>query len=78
VVLPQCQAPSQYQNLQLWHKALLLLENSWFEPALEWLQKGKLDNLRIISDAHEFQLHRFGLKKFWRKPVGIGHYRTNA
>jgi hypothetical protein len=78
VVLPQCQAPSQYQNLELWHKALLLLEGSWFEPVLEWLQQGKLKKLRIISDTHEFQLNRFGLKKFWRKPVAIGHYRKQA
>ena len=78
ILLPQCQAPAQYQNLQLWQKALLLLEGSWFEPVLEWLQNGKLKNLRIISDAHDFQLNRFGLKKFWRKPVAIGHYRKGV
>ena len=76
VVLPQCLTPSQYQNIQLWHQALVLLEGTWFVQALEWLQQGKLKRLRIISDAHDFQLGRFALKKFWRKPVSISHYRT--
>ena len=78
VVLPHCQAPSQYQNIQLWDKALLMLEGCWFEPALEWLQQGKLKNLNIISDSHDFELGRFGLKKFWRKQVMIGQYRKQA
>jgi hypothetical protein len=77
VVLPQCLAPSQYQNLQLWDQALLLLEGSWFEPALEWLQQGKLKNLRIKSDANDFQINRLALKKFWRKSTTLGHYRKN-
>jgi hypothetical protein len=76
VVLPQCLSPTQYQNLQLWNKALLLLEGSWFEPAMNWLQQGKLNNLRIISDAHDFQLNRFAMKKFWRKSIAIGQYRN--
>jgi hypothetical protein len=76
VVLPQCLSPTQYQNLQLWNKALLLLEGSWFDPVLDWLQQGKLNNLRIISDVHDFQLNRYALKKFWRKSTSIGKYRN--
>ncbi len=74
-VLMHCQAPRQYQNLDLWQKALMLLEGSWFAPALEHLQKGKLKKLRIITDEHEFYLSRFGLNKFWKKPHPIIHYK---
>ncbi len=74
-VLMHCQAPRQYQNLDLWQKALLLLEGSWFEPTLDYLQQGKLKKLRIISDEHEFHLTRFGLKKFWKKHHSIIHYK---
>jgi hypothetical protein len=74
-ILMHCQAPRQYQNLDLWQKALSLLEGSWFVPALEWLQQGKLKKLRIISDEHEFEVTRLGLKKFWKKPRSIFHYK---
>ena len=75
IVLPQCQAPSQYQNLQLWNKALLLLESSWFSSILEWLKQGTCNNLSLITDRHNFQINRFSLKKFWCKSVPINHYR---
>lgn len=74
-VLQHCQAPAQYQNLHLWQQALLLLEGAWFETLLEWLQSGKLGTLRIITDAQEFRINSLSLKKFWRKPVAIGHYK---
>jgi hypothetical protein len=77
VYLQHCQAPTQYQNLDLWNQALLLLEGAWFETLLQWLRTGKLDSLRIICDDHDFQISRFKLKKFWRKPVPINNYNLN-
>jgi hypothetical protein len=75
VYLQHCQAPAQYQNLDLWAKALLLMEGAWFESLLQWLRDGKLNRLRIICDDHDFQLNRLKLKKFWRKPVSITNYK---
>jgi len=74
-ILMHCQAPRQYQNLDLWQQALMLLEGSWFSPALDWLNQGKLKNLRIISDEHDFQINRFSLKKFWKKSHSIIRYK---
>jgi hypothetical protein len=75
VVLQHCQAPAQYQNLLLWHQALEVLEQSWFRPALELLQRGQLHSLDIIGDGHRFTLNWLGLKRFWRKPQPLGSYR---
>ena len=77
VYLQHCQAPTQYQNLELWNQALLLLEGAWFETLLQWLRTGRLDSLRIICDDHDFMVSRFKLKKFWRKPVAINNYNFN-
>ncbi len=77
VYLQHCQAPAQYQNLDLWNQALLLLEGAWFETLLQWLTKKRLDRFRIISDDHDFQINRLKLKKFWRKPVSISKYKFN-
>ena len=75
VVMQHCQAPAQYQNLQLWHQALMLLEDNWFTPVLEVLKQGDIRNLRIIGDTNEFETGWFGLKRIWRRSVPISRYR---
>ena len=77
VYLQHCQAPTQYQNLDLWYQALILLEGTWFDSLLQWLREGKLDRLRIICGTHDFRINRLKLKKFWRKPVSITNYKIN-
>ena len=75
IVLQHCQAPAQYQNLQLWHQALELLEQTWFAPVLDVIKQGDVRSLRIISGPHLFETSWFGLKKVWRRSTSIGHYR---
>lgn len=76
LVLQHCQAPAQYQNLLLWHQALELLEHAWIKPLLGHLQQGDVRNLRIIGDTHGFTASWLGMKRFWRKPVPLGNYRS--
>ncbi len=75
VMLQHCQAPAQYQNLMLWHQALEILEQAWFRPALDLLQKRRIRQLTIIADGHSFTTDWFGLKRIWRRSVPIGSYR---
>ena len=75
IVLQHCQAPTQYQNLMLWHEALKLLEQNWFQQLPALLQKGNVCKLSIIGDGHRFTTSWMGMKRFWRKPVPIGNYR---
>jgi len=77
LVLQHCEAPAQYQNLRLWHEALLLLEEAWFTPALGMLKQGNVRSLRIITNSCAFDISRLGLKKIWRKPRSIGYYRRS-
>jgi hypothetical protein len=74
-VLPQCQAPAQYQNLPLWHQSLSLLEKAWFTPLLHLVSRGDIRRLRIVSGSHLFKTGWLSLKKIWRRPASIGHYR---
>ncbi len=75
LLLQHCQAPAQYQNLQLWHEALLVLEQHWFEPALRELNRGGIRSLRIMSGDQIFHTGLFSRLKFWRKSRLIGDYR---
>jgi len=75
LLLRHCQVPSQYQNLQLWHEALSLLEERWFEPCLRALHRGAIRHLRIMTESGLFDIGRLSRLKFWRKSRWIGDYR---
>jgi hypothetical protein len=77
LLLQHCEAPAQYQNLRLWHEALLLLEQFWFKSALQALRKGRIQNLAIVSAGNTFVINRLGLKKFWRKNLPVGYFRES-
>ncbi len=75
LVLDHCLMPAQYQNLQLWYEALLLLEKTWFIPLLSMLKWGKLKKLTLVTDTSEFEISWLTLCKMWRKSKSIARYK---
>ena len=76
LVLDHCLVPAQYQNLQLWYEALLLLEKSRFMPFLSMLKWGKLKKIVIVTDTNEFILNQLTTAKMWRKSKSIAKYKV--
>jgi hypothetical protein len=75
VMLQACQAPARYHNLMLWSQALEGLEQDWFRPALEQVQRRNISRLTILTEGQCFTAGWLGLKRFWRRSAPIVNYR---
>lgn len=74
VVLDDCHAPAQYQDLEQWRHVLLKLEKDWLAGLPEALGTGLLDEVSIVTPGSAFHLNRMALKKFWRRPKTLGFF----
>jgi hypothetical protein len=61
-------------GLEAWLQSMEELERQWFAPILQALRAGALERVRIITDGHQFTVHRASLLKFWRLREPIVDY----
>jgi len=75
-VLPELLTPTRNRDAIGWREGLKTLEQHWFAPALEALQKGQLRSFVLVGFGDDNQrdttltatTHHFDKFKFWRRP----------
>ncbi len=75
VVLPNALRPSRYSDITGWQEAMARLERDWFAPLLKAVQRGELEQLRVIADGCDFTLRRGRLWHFWRRSRALHEYQ---
>ena len=69
---------AQYADAYGWWESLKNLEQNWFEPSLEMLKQGRIDQLIVTAIgetiARNFTARTGDLRKFWRKKKPISTY----
>jgi len=78
VVLDALQGKARYADAYGWRESLRNLEQNWFEPLLEMLKQGRIDQLvlTVISETKtkNFTARSGDLRKFWRKTRPVSTY----
>jgi hypothetical protein len=77
-VLDALHGKAQYHDAYGWRESLKQLDRDWFEPLMEMLRQGEIDQVILTSldnkRARNFIVRRNDLRKFWRRPKPFATY----
>jgi len=72
-VIEDLHGPALYGDLEAWAQGVEALETTWFTPLVQAVKQGMLQTVTLFpGNGQSWHLDRGALRRFWRRPRGLG------